>query len=505
MRFSILLLFLSTQVVSKAQGWRTRHLLEPYTDFTRCVFETTPNNYIGIGDKVDINGNTTMCVMGLNAQGQLLWTKEYRDSTLTYGQGLDSYFGYKQGNYIYYTRYAKYNQDTLGVGLFLKFDFNGDTIWQKIFHYSLGELVPQQLTGSVDGGFLITGCFINLSNNTTPGMILKTDANGNELWRKEIHKTGADIMDGKAIVQDSASKKIIIVGFQAIGHDLSGWNTAGNILILDSLGNKLLQKSYTGNIGGVWTDVIQTKDKNFIAIGKLFHAFDSYGEPIGTSYACKFNINGSLLWWFDYTEPPNENFFTTGALSHDDGIVILGCKVDTSENKYNGLMKLTKINNNGKKLWEHYYDYRLDTTNPMGLQKPCSLNPTSDNGFIAAIELFSPQPAPFLFVKYDENGCDTTLTYCAATYTWTGMTTRAASKIKLSTYPNPVSGIVIVELPKDRIYNVRLSNSLGLVCKEISLANLKEEIDLSLLSPGIYLLQVYEQGYLVAAQKLIKD
>src|SRR5205085_579713 len=100
---------------------------------------------------------------------------------------------------------------------------------------------------------LITGFFQNWIVHTQQGLILKTDANGNELWRKKINKISPNVQDGKSIVQDSASKKIAIVGYQYI----NGTNNYDNLLILDSLGTKitngdLLIGGFMDTIQGVW-------------------------------------------------------------------------------------------------------------------------------------------------------------------------------------------------------------------------------------------------------------
>ena len=82
------------------------------------------------------------------------------------------------------------------------------------------------------GLFLVTGFFQNWSANPySKCLLIKTDANGYELWRKKIAKAIPDAQDGKTILQDSASKKIIIAGYQYIGNS-NNWDGYPNLLIL---------------------------------------------------------------------------------------------------------------------------------------------------------------------------------------------------------------------------------------------------------------------------------
>lgn len=89
-----------------------------------------------------------------------------------------------------------------------------------------------------------------------------------------------------------------------------------------------------------------------------------------------------------------------------------------------------------------------------------------------------------------------------------GITENYTNKINFSVYPNPTSNSITVKLPvrkKYGVYKIELSNMFGEVCKEISSVNTKAEIDLSQFQSGIYFLQVFEEGNLVAVQKIVKE
>ena len=75
------------------------------------------------------------------------------------------------------------------IGVLIKFDLNGDTIWQKRFYDPANAVYPQMVSTSVDGGFLITGMYDDPLIVAQQAMLIKTDASGNELWRKQVKKS----------------------------------------------------------------------------------------------------------------------------------------------------------------------------------------------------------------------------------------------------------------------------------------------------------------------------
>ena|SRR6218665_2867293 len=86
-----------------------------------------------------------------------------------------------------------------------------------------------------------------------------------------------------------------------------------------------------------------------------------------------------------------------------------------------------------------------------------------------------------------------------------GIKENSGNKINLSVYPNPASNNMRVELPDNATYTLKLSNALGSVCQEINSAEEKAEINLNRVNAGIYFLQVFEKGKLVATEKIIKE
>ncbi len=215
---------------------------------TKDIFEISPGNYLACGISVDtLNGVSTnkLTMMQLGSQGEVLGVKKYGNKQLEYlNNSFTARAFYKAGNFVY-TACCMRDSNNKQLGALIKFDFNGDTIWQKIYRDSVEDIIPQMVASSFDGGFLITGFFQNWITNESPCLLIKTDALGNEIWRKRINKTGHNVSDGKAIVQDSASGKIVIVGYQYVGSP-SSFSMKDNVLILDSTGNTIVRRTFSG-------------------------------------------------------------------------------------------------------------------------------------------------------------------------------------------------------------------------------------------------------------------
>lgn len=398
----------------------------------------------------------------------------------------------------------------------IKFNFNGDTLWQKIYRDPdpLEDVIPFMVTAGVDGGFFITGFFQNNSNNPYSKCILiKTDLNGNELWRRKIGKATPNIQDGKAIVQDSATKKIIIVGYQDIGN-ANSWGGYDNVLILDSLGVMLNQLTYAGTgLGGVLFDLIQTKDKKMVAVGAAIYPQTVGGTNLEKSFIVKFDLNNpsSPIWRindFDKLELNNALFCL---VELPDDAVLVGGMIDTMQLNNlptNCLTRLTKIDKNGTVTWNRYYDYKINDSAQDNNQNIKSLNRCADGSWIAGIECDNfPSPNPFFFVKYDSTGCDSSLEYCRMLNN-VGIKENKLSCMNFNIFPNPTIGLLNISIDnaiEKTTLLLQITDLTGRNLKEFKINTEKQIIDLKDLTEGLYLITVTKNKEVVYQTRLIKQ
>lgn len=506
--FLSLILACFTSFLSAQGGFRARNYIPgALTNIAKAMFETSPGNYIASGFILDADGNNRLIMMGLGSNGQMLWHKKYGNDKFMY---LDNFFinrsFYKQENNLYY---AGCVQDSLGkyFGVLIKFDLNGDTLWQKIYRDPLQDVIPQMVNKSVDGGFLITGYSQNSGVNC---LIIKTDANGNEIWRKKIHKGAPNVQDGKAIVQDSATKKIVIIGYQLTGF-VSSPVHSDNVLILDSLGNKLSQHNYNG-IGGNILDMIQTRDKKIMAVGYQYYPQTVGGNPLMKSYVVKFDLNNpsSPIWKInDFDKLTLANSFAC-LKEFNNGDVLISGVIDTMQIlnlPTRCLNRLTKIDKDGVIKWNRYYDYKINDNASDNNLSNASLEFTNDGGWIAAVKVLnSPSPNPFFFVKYDSTGCDSTLAYCKM-LAEVGVNKLKIENEELKIYPNPAKDLLTIEGGSERAIDVVEASFTDIYGREVKKVRIiqSRRIDVRDLSIGIYLITVSKDGKTVYKTKIIKE
>jgi hypothetical protein len=125
-------------------------------------------------------------------------------------------------------------------GLIVKLDKNGNVEWEKTYGGHSCLLVQCQET--VDGGYISAG-FFQFSGNNNDAWLLKTDADGNELWNKTYGTaTTKDIFHS---VRQTSDNGFILTGWNT---DRSNKYSDGYIVKTDADGNIQWEKNLgTGN------------------------------------------------------------------------------------------------------------------------------------------------------------------------------------------------------------------------------------------------------------------
>jgi hypothetical protein len=136
----------------------------------------------------------------------------------------------------------------------------------------------------------------------------------------------------------------------------------------------------------------------------------------------------------------------------------------------------------------------------------CTLNIKS--GSVGIIEIVAEPgaiinhpPMPHSYTSY-------TIACTSITYPNINCTTglEDIESVTLKVYPNPVNSIIHIKLTQNNAtknsYRITLMDMIG---KEIVNETYKEELDISHLEKGIYVLSLYQNGSLLAARKIIKE
>lgn len=493
-----ILVFLLSSLLMKAQqgGWKKQYFLQnTLAEKSYNVIECPNGNFIVIGITYDNQYCSYLTLLGTDAQGNELWRKDYGNCQLQYFQPSDKEI--TEANAFYISVLIRdTNHLNIDGSVLIKFNYQGDTLWQRKYFsgQSKVHLYVQNLSKSIDGVFLLAGYYVDLNS---PGgeysLVMKTDTNGNELWRKIIHKQSPDIMRSFYVIQDSTSKNIILTGYQFTGN-----STVSSLLILDSLGNKLTQKSYAN--GGAFRNTVQLKDKHFVVSGQKIANVDKiFYSPL----VVKFDASGNLIWSRQLTAGYLNGIEMVCELQNGD-LVALGY-MDTV---YYGAKKTQFIvlNSNGELKWSRYIgSLRSSPDTHINSEAATSVNRTSDKGFILSTWFYYPDiNNPYSIIKLDSTGCDTLPQDCREIMV--GVEELGIRNDELIIYPNPANDKLNVYFESGTNAQETKIMLCDIYGREVKNAEIKEEttsIDVDDLPAGIYFITLMQNGKVLARQKVV--
>lgn len=509
-------LFLFSNAVLSQSGFNKKYQLTN-TDFSACMdaFEAPNGNIILVGytnDTLNNSATNKLSVLGLDAAGQFLWRKDYGRTTFQYLYNLFTTRAVITDGTNFYLYSIAADSNNKYLSALIKFNYTGDTLWQKKFYDSTDYLYIQGLTKSVDNGFLLTGFFEGTLRTT---LLIKTDSSGNELWRKKIQKgAGINTQVGKKVIQDSATGKIIIVGHQYEPDYSSSGNFSGyaNIIVTNSLGVVLTKKViYTGNCGSDFLDLIQTKDKKCVAVGNTCDCdLDSFtNTPSGSrrykSFAVKFDPNNltNLIWEKQFDTLSYSNAFSSVVELNNGDIVFAGAFDTVPIGNHPDLPKvrLIRLNQSGSILWKRYLDRDTIYENT---QLVGSINKTADESFLMANQLsYLPNGKPFSVIKTTTNGCDSSAAHCA-TMNVVSIPTLNRISDKFNIYPTLVTDILNIESSINNEIDFSLNDILGTEIKRLTFKH-NCKIELSSMKSGVYFVNLINNKEIVHTTKIIKE
>ena len=206
-------------------------------DSGNSVQQTTDGGYIICGGTSSFgNGGSDVYLIKTDGNGQEQWNQ-------TFG-GLDNESGVSvqqtsDGGYIIKKNIE--NWDTIQSVFLIKTDDNGNLQWEEAVS-GLGTERGGAVRQTTDGGYVVIGSFVDQNWGTESTHLLKTDANGNQLWDKtyEGGRLGTSLEltdDGGYIITGLSS----IYSFYLIKTDGSGNATSTFNIPINP--NRKLQKT----------------------------------------------------------------------------------------------------------------------------------------------------------------------------------------------------------------------------------------------------------------------
>jgi len=270
-----------------------------------------------------------------------------------------------------------------------------------------------------------------------------------------------------------------------------------------------------GTQQGWISDIGQLANGSFIGVGAIVTnspSVTSWAIPLIYSLHFNFTLNSSIpYFWNQFDRASSINFFSTVNVVNN-GTEYVTCGVLDTLGEYfppykiNSTLRFSSFTSAGVAIQNRYHDYPY-FSNP---SKPYFSNlfyanhvgVTDDGGLIAAIKIDNQtMSVPFYVVKWDANGCDTSLAYCMNP---TGLITENNNG-SIHIYPTPATSYLMVEKQSEIIQQADLVDQSGRSVRRFELSQSLTKLNLSGISPGLYLLKMYEAGRQTQVLKVVVE
>lgn len=232
-----------------------------------------------------------------------------------------------------------------GDVLLVKTDAAGNKIWRKNFG---GNNVDQgySVQQTIDGGYIIVGRTKSYGNGGYDVYLIKTYENGDLNWSKTF---GGSYADGAFSVRQTSDLGFIIAGYTQT--ESSGTSRA-YLIKTDSNGNYLWSQIFGGSYSTQFKCVRESLDGGYIVSGSI-----SINQ--GEIYLVKTFSDGDIDWIKTFGQTP----FSVGSghveQTSDGGYILSGSIGLPNQDKFD--YYLLKTDGSGNKAWDKTFLLKLKT------------------------------------------------------------------------------------------------------------------------------------------------
>ncbi len=325
------------------------------SDYAGSVQQTTDGGYI-IAGRTDSYGagSWDVWLIKTDPNGIDIWNKTFGGSGNDYA---DSVRQTTDGGYIIAGTTNSFGAGSYDVWL-IKTDADGNDIWKKTFGGSFGD-EGYSVQQTIDGGYIVAGWTSSYGVGLTDAWLIKTDADGNEIWNKTF---GGSKSDQAYCVQQTTDGGYIISGL--INFAL------GNMWLIktDADGNKMWDKSFGGGSMEAGYSVQETTDGGYIIAGRT----DSYGSGPLDVWFIKTDANGNDIWKKTFGGSGSD-FAYSVQQTVDGGYILAGSTNSYGAGSWD--IWLIKTDTDGNKIWNKTFGGSSD-------ERGFSVQQTTDGGYI---------------------------------------------------------------------------------------------------------------------------
>ena len=255
------------------------------------------------------NYSKDILVIKTDAQGNLEWQRSYGDAQDETANSIDIS---SDGGFIISGEVINENTG-FSLCYLIKIDDEGELAWSNTFGGSLNDN-GHSVISTNDAGFAITGMTRSLGDSNGDMWLIKVNANGQMEWERTY---GGDYTEYGRTIQQTVDGGYIIIG-QTESFAL-GYNDA-YLIKTDAQGNEMWSQIFGGQGTDHGRQVVSTLDEGYLISGYT----DSFGTLGGFNFwLVKANSLGELEWQRFYGEQGDDRGLS-GIQTSDGGYAIAG-------------------------------------------------------------------------------------------------------------------------------------------------------------------------------------
>ncbi|MEN8188055.1 MAG: T9SS type A sorting domain-containing protein [Bacteroidota bacterium] len=428
-------------------------------DFGFSGQQTSDEGYIVAGHTESFGGGNDAWLIKTDAEGNEVWNQTFGGSNSDYFTGIQqtSDEGFIMTGFT--NSFGGGNYDAWLV----KTDAEGNEMWSETFGGGEGDW-GYSVQQTSDGGYIVTGYTLSYGAGEYDAWLIKTDTDGNEVWSKTF---GGSASDQGMSGQQTSDGGYIVTGYTysygAGGSDV--W-----LIKTDAAGNEVWNQTFGGSEDDIGYSVQQTSDGDYILAGYTL----SYGAGNGDIWLIKIDTDGNEVWNQTFGGSADDLGSSVQQTS-EGGYIITGYTGSYGAGSWD--VWLIKTDAEGNEVWNQTYG-------GSNLDRGYHVQQTTDGGYIIIgwTQSFGAGDFDVLLIKIESEtiGID-----------------NLGLNISKSIYPNPSNGLFTItpnfDVESDNI-KIEITNLTGKIVYTSTFSQKNQDqitIDLSKLNSGVYLLKYF--------------
>ncbi len=305
--FLVLSLFGSLRVQAQVQKFQKIYGGYAYEQGVDLI-QTPDTGYLLLNNSSSYSPSADLYLLKVNKAGIYEWQRTYGRSET---EGACKIKITADGN-IAMAGYTGSYTDVSYDYYLVKTSALGDTLWSK--HYGTSDWdIATSMDTTTDGGFILVGNTYDTGNSYTDIFIVKTDADGNQLWQ---------VKKGGNLNEEAADVLSLNDGYLICGTTESIGNGKKDIYVirLDLNGNTLWETTLGGAEDDSGESILLNAANNEIVVGANTKSF---GNPlINNFFIQKLDLLGNTLPSY-FISTSSSDYFLKGLVLRPNGNIVV--------------------------------------------------------------------------------------------------------------------------------------------------------------------------------------